>query len=398
MAVTSLSQIAVNSRAVGRLRSGHAWIYESDLSGGNKPEPGSLVHVTDPKGKLLGTALYSNSSQIALRMLTREALGSEEELIQLMRRRLAEAVEYRGRIVEGSNAYRVVFSEADRLPGLMIDRYNDIYTLQVLTQGWDQPARKRALLDSLCELTGAEHVVERTEERIRELEQLPPLATGVVHGRKSATIFSMNGVQFHYDATAGQKTGAFLDQRENYAAAVRYCRGDALDVCTYQGGFALHLARTCEKVTAIDISREALELAEQNEKLNAASNKHEIEWMEANAFDLLKDYAAAGRQYDTIILDPPAFAKSKRNLDPALRGYKELNLRAFKMLRPGGVLVTCSCSFHVGEADFLDVVNSAAQDAHRSVKLLEKRGQAKDHPVVLGIPETHYLKCLICMA
>jgi 23S rRNA (cytosine1962-C5)-methyltransferase len=399
MAVTSLhAQIAVNSRAVGRLRSGHVWIYESDLAAGHKPQAGSLAHVTDSKGKFLGTALYSSSSQIALRMLTPAPLASEEDLLQLMHQRLAEAIEYRSCVVEGSNAYRVVFSEADRLPGLMIDRYNDVYTMQVLTQGWDQPERKRALLHTLCELTGAEHIVERADARIRELEQLPPLVSGVVHGRKSATIFSLNGVQFHYDATRGQKTGSFLDQRENYAAAARYGRGEALDVCTYHGGFALHLARTCEKVTAIDISREALEAAEQNEKLNAASNKSEVEWMEANAFDLLKDYAAAGRQYDTIVLDPPAFAKSKRNLDPALRGYKEMNLRALKMLRPGGVLVTCSCSFHVSEADFLEVVNSAAQDVHRSVRVLEQRGQAKDHPVLLGVPETHYLKCLMCVA
>ena len=398
MAVTPLlSQIAVNSRAVGRLRTGHVWIYESDLANGNKPQPGALVHVTDPKGKLLGTALYSSSSQIALRMLTRDPLSSEEELLQLLRQRLAEAIEYRSRVVEGSNAYRVVFSEADRLPGLMIDRYNDIFTMQILTQGWDQPDRKRALLHALCELTGAEHIVERMDTRIRELEQLPPLASGVVHGRKSATIFSLNGVQFHYDATSGQKTGAFLDQRENYAAAARYGRGEALDVCTYQGGFALHLARTCEKVTAIDISREALEVAEQNEKLNAASHQSEVEWMEANAFDLLKDYATAGRQYDTIVLDPPAFAKSKRNLAPALRGYKELNLRAFKMLRPGGLLVTCSCSFHVCETEFIEIVSSAAQDAHRSVKITEKRGQSKDHPILPGVPETHYLKCLVCM-
>ncbi|SRR5581483_8622835 len=399
MAVTFLlAQIAVTPRAVGRLRSGHVWIYESDLAGGNKPQPGALVHVTDAKGKILGTALYSSSSQISLRILTPAALNSEEDLLQLMRRRLAEAVEYRTRMVENSNAYRIVFSEADLLPGLMVDRYNDVCTLQVLTQAWDQPERKRAVLQSLCELTGIEHVVERVDERIRELEQLPPLTSGVVHGRKNSTIFSMNDVQFHYDATGGQKTGAFLDQRENYAAAARYARGEALDVCTYQGGFALHLARTCEKVTAIDISREALEVAEQNERLNAAANKTEIEWMEANAFDLLKDYSAAGRQYDTIILDPPAFAKSKRNLEPAIRGYKELNLRAFKMLRPGGLLVTCSCSFHVSEAEFLEIVSSAAQDAHRSVKIVEKRGQSKDHPVLLGVPETHYLKCLVCMA
>src|SRR5437764_2954377 len=186
MAVTSLlSQIAVNSRAVGRLRTGHVWIYESDLANGNKPQPGALVHVTDPKGKLLGTALYSSSSQIALRMLTRDPLTSEEELQQLLRQRLAEAIAYRSRVVEGSNAYRVVFSEADRLPGLMIDRYNDVYTMQVLTQGWDQAERKRAVLHSLCELTGTEHIVERVDARIRDLEQLPPLASGIVHGRKS---------------------------------------------------------------------------------------------------------------------------------------------------------------------------------------------------------------------
>jgi 23S rRNA (cytosine1962-C5)-methyltransferase len=397
-AVSLLSQIAINPRAVGRLRSGHVWVYESDLASNNKPEPGALIQVTDPRGKILGTALYSSSSQIALRMLTRDPLSSEEELLELTRKRMAEAITYRSRMVDGSNAYRVVFSEADRLPGLMIDRYDDVYTLQILTQAWDQAERKRAVLRSLCELTGAEHVVERVDNRIRELEQLPPLASSVVHGRRSATIFSMNGVQFHYDATGGQKTGAFLDQRENYAAAARYAHGEALDVCTYQGGFALHLARMCEKVTAIDISREALEVAEQNEKLNAPANKNEIEWMEANAFDLLKDYAAAGRQYDTIILDPPAFAKSKRNLEPALRGYKELNLRALKMLRPGGILVTCSCSFHVSESEFLEVLNAAAQDVHRAVKIVEKRGQAKDHPVLLGVPETHYLKCLICVA
>src|SRR5205085_10213494 len=248
----------------------------------------------------------------------------------------------------------------------------------------------------IIRLTQAESIVERVDERIRELEQLPELASALLYGGRSTTVLNMNGVQFHYDALSGQKTGAFLDQRENYAAAAAYARGEALDVCTYQGGFALHLARVCERVTAIDISREALEVAEQNEKLNAASNKNEIEWMEANAFDLMKDYATAGQQYDTIILDPPAFAKSKSNLEPALRGYKELNLRALKMLRPGGILVTCSCSFHVSEADFLEVLTAAAQDVRRSVQILEKRTQSKDHPILLGVPETYYLKSIIC--
>ena len=390
------AQVTVTPRAASRLRSGHVWVYASDVMEKASAEPGALVQVVDPKGKLLGTAIYSSSSQITLRLISRDLVSSETALLQLISTRLKEAVEYRNRVVRASNAYRVVFSEADQLPGLIIDRYNDVFTCQVLTQAWDRPERRKAIMQSLIELTGAEHLVERVDERIRELEELPPLKPDVLRGSKSSTVFTMNDVQFHYDALSGQKTGAFLDQRENYAAAANYARGEALDVCTYQGGFALHLARTCEQVTAIDISRDALEVAEQNEKLNAANNKHEIEWMEANAFELMKDYAAAGRQYDTIVLDPPAFAKSKRHLESALRGYKELNLRALKMLRPGGVLVTCSCSFHVSEAEFLDVLTTAAQDAHRSVHLLEKRTQSKDHPILLGIPETYYLKCMVC--
>jgi 23S rRNA (cytosine1962-C5)-methyltransferase len=355
-----------------------------------------MAHVADSRGKPLGSALYSSSSQITLRLLSYDALRSEDALLKLLSQRLEEAVAYRSRVVRDSNACRLVFSEADLLPGLIIDRYNDVYTFQVLTQAWDRPERKSAMVRRLQELAGTDHIVERVDERIRELEQLPELSPGMLHGSRSQTVFTMNGVQFHYDALSGQKTGAFLDQRENYAAAALYARGEALDVCTYQGGFALHLARVCDKVTAIDISREALEIAEQNEKLNASASRSEIEWMEANAFDLLKDYSTTGRQYDVIVLDPPAFARSKRNLKAAVRGYKELNLRAFKMLRPGGILITCSCSFHVSEADFIEVVTSAAVDAHRPVRILEKRTQSSDHPILLGVPETYYLKCLIC--
>jgi 23S rRNA (cytosine1962-C5)-methyltransferase len=206
----------------------------------------------------------------------------------------------------------------------------------------------------------------------------------------------VNGVPFHFDGLSGQKTGAFLDQRENYAAAAQFAHGEALDCFTYQGGFALHLARVCNKVTAVDSSRPALEVAEQNEQLNRAERRSgEIEWIEANVFDLLKDYSTAGQQYDTIVLDPPAFAKTKRAVPTALRGYKELNLRALKMLRPSGVLVTCSCSFHVGEPEFLDMLGSAAADAGRRVRILEKRGASQDHPVLLNVPETAYLKCVI---
>lgn len=392
---SQIPQVTISDRAVGRLRAGHVWVYASDVLSPNAARPADLVHVVNQRGKLLGSALYSSASQIKLRMVSREPLAREEQFQQLVRKRLKTAIEYRATVVSDSNAYRLVFSEGDLLPGLVVDRYNDVFTLQVLTQAWDREVRKRMVVDSLQEFAGAEHVLERVDARIQELEQLPQHGPEVLLGSKSATVVRMNGIQLHYDGLAGQKTGAFLDQRENYAAAESYARGEALDVCTYQGGFALHLARRCEHVTALDISREVLEVAEQNEKLNAGSLKNEIEWIEANAFDLMRDYADAGRQYDTIVLDPSAFARSRRNLPAAMRGYKELNLRALKMLRPGGVLVTFSCSFAVSEEDFLGILTEAAQDAHKSVQIIEKRAQSRDHPILLGVPETHYLKCAI---
>ena len=391
-------KVFINERAAKRLRDGHVWVYASDVLNDAGAQPGALAHVIGPKEKILGSAIYSSSSQIKLRLLGRETLASEDELLHLLTQRLDEAIRYRQKIVHESDACRLVFSEADRLPGLIVDRYNDVFTFQVLTQAWAAPERKQAIVEGLKSLAGAENIVERADARIRELEQLPEMESSLVHGSKSSTVLRMNGVKFHHDALGGQKTGGFLDQRENYAAAARYAGGEGLDVCTYQGGFALHLARVCEKVTAVDISREALEVAEQNEQLNAGALKPEVEWIEGNAFDLMKDYAAAGKQYDAIVLDPPAFAKSKKNLDSALRGYKELNLRALKMLRRGGVLVTCSCSFAVSEEDFLAMLTQAAQDAHRSVRILEKRTQAMDHPILLGVPETYYLKCLILSA
>ncbi|HEU4414433.1 MAG TPA: class I SAM-dependent rRNA methyltransferase [Candidatus Angelobacter sp.] len=398
MANPSPPKVIINDRAAARLRGGHVWVYASDLLNEAGVQPGDLVHVVGPKNKLLGSAIYSSSSQIRLRLLGNEALQSEEELMDLLRRRMAEAIAYRKTIVRDSDACRLVFSEADRLPGLIVDRYNEIYTLQVLAQAWDRPQRRVTIIAAVRELADAHHIVERVDERIRELEQLPRMESSVTSGSLHATTITMNGVRFHYDALSGQKTGAFLDQRENYVVAANHAHGNALDVCTYQGGFALHLAGVCRHVTAVDISREALEVAEQNEKLNAAAGKPEIEWIEANAFDLLKDYAAAGSQYDTIVLDPPAFAKSKKHLVSAMRGYKEMNLRAIKMLKPGGVLITCSCSSAVSEEDFLAMLTEAAQDAHRSVRLVEKHTQAKDHPILLGVPETFYLKCFVLTA
>jgi 23S rRNA (cytosine1962-C5)-methyltransferase len=380
--------VKIARRGAERLKIGHVWVYRSDIVSADGVLPGSLVTVTDERGKPVGNALYSSSSQIAIRMISTENVP---DLPALLRERVQAAIAYRERVVRDTDAYRIIFSEADFLPGLIVDRYNDILTLQVLTQAMDGTQVRETILSELNEKLKPASVIERVDPKIRELEQLPPRASGRIQGEKTGTIFSMNNVKFHYEALEGQKTGAFLDQRENYAAAAQYACGEALDAFCYQGGFALHLAKNCSKVSGIDSSRPALEVADRNATLNG----RDIEWIEANVFDLLRDYSSAKTQYDTIVLDPPAFAKSKQNLDTALRGYKELNLRALKMLRPGGILVTCSCSYHVSQPAFIEMLAEAARDARRTVRILESRGQSKDHPILLNVPETAYLKCII---
>jgi 23S rRNA (cytosine1962-C5)-methyltransferase len=380
--------VKLSLRGATRLQGRHPWVYRSDIVGADDIPAGALVRIHDPRGKFLGSALYSSSSQIAIRMISH---GSVDDLPALVAERVRAAIAYRKELVRNTDAYRIVFSEADFLPGLIVDRYNDVLCVQILTQAMDAAPVRDVILQTLRDELQPAGIVERVEARIRELEQLPARPSGLLWGEKSSTVVSMNGVRFHYDGFEGQKTGAFLDQRENYAAAAEYAHGEALDAFCYQGGFALHLAEKCSSVTGVDSSRPALEMAEKN----AALNGRELEWIEANAFDLLRDYAAANRRYDTIVLDPPAFAKTKRDLEKALRGYKELNLRAMKMLRPGGILVTCSCSFHVSAADFLKVVADAAQDAHKDLRLVESRGASKDHPILLNVPETSYLQCLI---
>lgn len=392
----SIPSITVSNRGALRLKSGHLWVYRSDLSKAEGAAPGAQVHVRDERGRPLGTALYSSSSQIAIRLLTSKVIG-EGELLPLLRQRIDDAVAFRQKNVRDSDSYRLIFSEADLLPGLIVDIYNDILVMQVLTQAFDREDIRHVVTEKLAEHFPDTSLLDRVDPHIRQLEQLPERESQLIVGEKSANDFTLNGVRFHFDALSGQKTGAFLDQRENYAAAARYAHGEALDCFTYQGGFALHLARVCSKITAVDSSRAALEVAEQNEQLNL--ERHicgGIEWIEANAFDILKDYSSAGNRYDTIVLDPPAFAKTKRVVETALRGYKELNLRALKMLRPGGLLVTCSCSFHVDQGQFLAMLEAATADAGRRVRILEKRGAGIDHPALAGVPESSYLKCIAC--
>jgi 23S rRNA (cytosine1962-C5)-methyltransferase len=410
----------ITRRAAERLRAGHLWVYRSDverLGPGTEGAPGisptvaagALVSVIDSRGIPLGTALYSAESEIALRMVSRQAGLGRAEYLGEVRERVQAALRLRETLAAeafsqnaGTNACRLLFAEADAVPGIVADRYNEIVVLQLLAQGTAQNDVRQVLTGVLAQQLWAGTIVERADARVRELERFQPAPEGPIWVREGGgaaltTVFRINGVRFHFDAAAGQKTGAFLDQRLNYAAAARHARGRALDVCTYQGGFALHLAGTCERVTGVDASRAALEVADRNRELNPGLTA-KMDWIEADAFELLRDYADAdsAARFDTIVLDPPAFAKSKRAAEGALRGYKELNLRALKMLSAGGTLVTCSCSHHVGMEEFVGVVRSAAEDAGRRVQLLEMRGAAPDHPAVLTLPETSYLKCLIC--
>ena len=394
----------IQRRAADRLRAGHLWVYRSDVEAlipslEGPIEPGALLTVLDGRGLPLGTALYSAASQIALRLVSPEPAVTRAQYLADTRTRLEAALELRQQVAPESaanNAHRLVFSEADNLPGIIADRYHDLVVLQLLTQGTAKDDVRQLIAEVLSANLTVRAVVERPDPRIRELEQLAPSpGAPLFGGGDPATIFTINGLRFHFDASTGQKTGAFLDQRLNYAAAGRHAHGKALDICTYQGGFALHMARACTSVTGVDASRAALEVAERNLALNP-DLRAKTAWIEADAFDLLRDFEGSGRRYDTIVLDPPAFAKTKRATEGALRGYKEMNLRALKMLATGGILVTCSCSHHVSVEDFLGVVAAAAADAGKSVQLLETRGAAPDHPAILTLPETSYLKCLIC--
>jgi len=376
--------------------------------------------MADGRGLLLGTALYSPSSEIALRLISRQAVD-QAGWLRLLEERLRAAIARRKPLLDSQNdACRLCFSEADELPGLIADKYGALVVVQFLIQGLLKAEVRETCVRVLSSELEPAAIFERPDPRIRELEGLPaPSAEPLWVAKRTdparslaATQFHLNGLTFHYDANAGQKTGAFLDQRENYAAARDWAErlaanpnfgGRALDVCCYQGGFALHLAQVCRRVTGIDASRASLEVAALNLQANRASidtgaHKAEVDWIEADAFEILRDWSHAGETFDVIVLDPPAFAKSKRAVEGALRGYKELNLRALKMLRQGGLLITCSCSHHVAWADLEAAVSSAAADASRRVRLLERRGAALDHPVVLNLPETEYLKCLVLLA
>ena len=379
----------VNKKGADRVRQGHLWIYRSDVIAVDA-EGGSIVTVKDERGNFVGQALFSDASQIALRFLTQ---SNEEIDREWWRRRISDAASRR-HISPETNAYRLIYSEGDLLPSLIVDRYADVLVMQTLSQGTD--AVKSMLTELLVEQFDARAVIERNDVRVRELEGLP-LITETVYGDAPDELeILQHGLRFVVAPLGGQKTGSFLDQRENRlaarAAAQTTNRGRALDCFTFNGAFALHLASVCESVIGIDISADAVAAAQRNTQLNEITN---VDFLEANVFDVLREMEAAGDRFDVIVLDPPAFAKNRASLKAAIRGYKEINLRALKLLNQGGVLITCTCSYHVSEELFIEIVAQAAIDAHRRVQIVEKRMQASDHPVLVGVPETYYLKCVI---
>jgi 23S rRNA (cytosine1962-C5)-methyltransferase len=378
--------VVVSRRGAERVRAGHPWIYQSDVLEASA-EPGDLVAVVTDQDRRVGTAFWSSTSQIALRFVSPAAIADEPEFF---RERLRAAIAYRESLGIEGDVSRLVHGEADRLPGLVVDRYGDYLVVQTLSQGSDR--RLALFTDALVELLKPRGILARNDPKVRRLEGLEE-RIDVVHGEIPERIEVREGaIRFHVDLRHGQKTGLFLDQRENHQAASVYARGRALDAFTYNGGFALSMAGRCERVLALDSSAPALELTRQNARLNGIAN---LELREANVFDELRELEISGERFDTIVLDPPAFAKNRAAVERAAAGYKEINLRALKILNPGGHLISCTCSYNVDEALFAEILEQAAADARATVALVEKRQQARDHPVLLNVPETYYLKCLV---
>ena len=380
-----MTTVKVNRKAADRAASGHPWIFSSDVTDRGDAQPGDAVRVADPRGRPIGVAHYSSTSQITLRLLSRTVEPIDRTFYM---RRLAAAISHRDRVVEHSDAYRLVYSEGDLLPGLIVDRYGPYLVIQTLDQGMERA--RDLIVDCLTELVAPAGILARNDASVRKLEGLP-LETTVLSGEIPERVaIKMNGLKLEADLLRGHKTGIYLDQRENYVAASRWTRGGrVLDCFTSTGGFALHAASKAETVEAVDSSEPALAAAAQNARANGFTN---IQFRQADVFEFL---AGVSRRYSTVILDPPAFAKSRRQIEDAARGYKEINMRAMKLLDAGGVLVTCSCSHHVSEAALLEIVAEAALDAGKTLRVLDRRTQAADHPILLTVPETHYLKCLI---
>jgi 23S rRNA (cytosine1962-C5)-methyltransferase len=378
--------VVISARGEQRVRAGHPWIYRADVVDVSATS-GDIVEVIGPRRRRIGDALFSDRSQISIRMLTvGDAAGDQS----LLRARLERAIRFRESLNLDATAYRLVNGEADLLPSLVVDRYGDFLVVQTLSQGMDRLLP--AITAMLVELLSPAGILARNDPRVRALEGLPQ-SIDVLHGDVPDSVVVREGpVEYDVDLRKGQKTGLFLDQRENREAAARYARGRLLDCFSYTGGFALRLGRTCPEAEALDISADAVARIRANAIRNAVPH---LQAREVNVFDELRRLERAGARYDTIVLDPPAFAKNKASIPNAMAGYKEINLRAMRLLTPGGYLVTCSCSYNVNEEMFGSVIHEASIDSHTPMTVVEKRMQGRDHPVLVGVPETYYLKCFI---
>lgn len=382
----SAGLVTLGKRGETRVLRGHPWIFRSDVARAENVEPGGVPRVQGPHGRPLGFAFYSSRSEITLRMIER----SEHLAAGFLEEKLEAAIRWRETVAGGAAACRLVHAEGDGLPSLVVDRYGDHLVVQTLSQATER--LKHELVRILRQRLDPKGILERNDPRVRLLEGLDQ-RVALLHGEVPDAVAIQEGdVVFEADLWRGQKTGLFLDQRENHLAAREYARGRVLDGFTYNGGFALHVARAAAEVVAVDVSAEAVERTRRNVARNGLTN---VSVRDANAFDLLREMDDRGEVFDTVILDPPAFAKSKDAVEKARRGYKEINLRALKILAPGGCLVTCSCSQHVHEADLEQILSAAALDAGVTATIVEKRRQGRDHPVVLGVPETYYLKCFV---
>ena len=381
-----MSTVVINARGEQRVRSGHPWVYRADVIDVDAAG-GDVVGVIGPRRRQVGHALFSDRSQIPVRMLAR---GDGPFDGTLIRSRLERALAYRETLGLDATAVRLVHGEADLLPSLVVDRYGDHLVVQALSQGMDRLLP--GVVGMLDELLRPAGILARNDPKVRTLEGLPQTVE-VLAGSVPETVVVREGpIEYEVDLRRGQKTGLFLDQRENREAAARYARGRLLDGFSYHGGFALRLARQCEQVEAVEVSADAVSRIRVNAERNGVTN---LEAREANVFDELRRLEREGARFDTVVLDPPAFARNKASVEGALAGYKEINLRAMRLLSPGGHLVTCSCSYNVGEALFAEVLHAASIDSHVPVTVVEKRSQGRDHPVLVGVPETHYLKCFI---
>lgn len=380
------ASVVISNRGAERLRAGHPWIYRSDVAGAALA-PGSLVLVESERGRPLGWALFSSTSQIALRMVS---FDRNVDDATLWRDRIAAAIAYRDSLNIDATARRLVHGEADRLPALVVDQYDDVLVVQTLCQGVDR--RRDQIVAALVDLLKPRGILARNDPKVRRLEGLEE-EIAVLYGDVPDVVRVREGRIWHdVDVRHGQKTGLFLDQRENHLAAGALARGRALDAFSYHGGFALQMAGQCDQVLALDSSEPAVELIGANARANGVTN---LEARAVNVFDELREFDIAHTRFDTIVLDPPAFAKNKASIPGAIAGYKEINLRAMKLLNPGGYLMTCSCSYNISDAMFLDIVTDAARDARAQMTLVERRLQSRDHPVLVGVPETSYLKCLV---